>query len=153
MAVAFTMPVSGALTARSMVLRHTDTHTTVISLESGMTTSLSDGRLILSCPLGTVSYPVSELAYWTYSDADGSADAWSGVADATSASGIMVVWSADGLCISGLSEGSRVRLADMSGVVLREFTASDGCVLGTDEIQPGVYVLTVNDKSFKIARN
>lgn len=153
MAVACTMSSQAAVAARSMVLRHADTHTTVISLESGMTTVLADGQLVLSCPLGTISYPVSGLTYWTYSGDAGSADAWSGVAEAAATGKIRVVWTAEGLYISGLDECSQVRLTDMSGIVLRELTVSDGCVVGNDEIRPGVYVLTVNGKSFKIARN
>lgn len=138
---------------KSIVVNRTDGTLTRITIESNMTTSISDGEFVLSCAKGEIYIPMVETRNWSFSTERGDADElWAGVeAVETDGNSIELIWIGNSLTVRGLAHDSRVTLVGMDGRVVKSVVASGEITLDLGGCQKGVYVLTVNNQSFKIA--
>lgn len=146
------MPVFASATGpyRSVVIKHTDTTLTRVSIESEMSTTFRDGLLVLSGQEGQLSWPVDQISSWSFSPESGSPDIWAGI-ETPSFAQIDILWDGNELRILNLADDSRVMLTSVDGRVLVDRKVSGSCVLGGDILRTGVYILIVNGVSRKIA--
>lgn len=138
---------------KSIVVNRTDGTLTRITIESGMTTSIAEGEFVLSCAKGEIYIPMEETRNWSFSTEPGDADQlWAGIAGVDAdGSSIELIWAGNSLTVTGLAADSRVSLVGMDGRVMKSAVATGEITLDLGGYQKGVYVLTVNKQSFKIA--
>ncbi|MCM1292388.1 MAG: hypothetical protein NC111_03095 [Bacteroides sp.] len=138
---------------KTMVLNYKDGKTAIVSLEGGMTTKVADGSVSLSCAKGDVVIPTANLNNWTYSlnDVSDEDNEWLGLT-VTAADAVVIEISADRIALSNLPEASSVFLAGVDGrVIVAEGRVVGSLTIPVGDLTTGVYVLRVNDKSYKIA--
>ncbi len=135
---------------RSVVFSRTDGTTLALTVESGMSTIVADGSITMSCEIGILSLPTSEITKWTFSTQPGMDFGLAGI-DAPQADAVEVIVSDGAIALNGLADGSKVMLTAVDGRVVASMTASGHATLSTSGLHGGVYILTYNDKSLKIA--
>ena len=135
---------------RSVVFSRVDGTTMALTVESGMSTIVADGAITMSCEIGIVSLPTSEITKWTFSTEPGMDFGLAGI-DAPEADLVEVVVSDGFVTLNGLPAGSKVMLTAIDGRVVASMNANGQATLSTDGLRGGVYILTFNDKSLKIA--
>ena len=121
-----------------------------VTIEDGMSTKISDGNLVLTSSKGDIILPVSDVQNWTFSTEGGSNDLWAGV-ELPSGDEVSYVQQADRIVFANLPVNSEVSLVSMDGRVVNRSKVSGSYELPLTGLQKGVYVLTFNDKSVKIA--
>ena len=136
---------------RSVVFNKTDGTSLALTVESGMTTLVTPGFITLSCDKGVISLPTSELKGWTFSKELGVDFDVAGVDTPEADSRLDVALGAGELTLNGLAASSKVMLTAVNGQVVVSAVASDSYTIPTGNLTSGVYILTVNDKSLKIA--
>lgn len=135
-------------TAKSIVLNHADGSKSLIAMADGLKTSFAGGVMTISSEKGALEFPVSETRSWYFSDKEG--DIWSGI-DEAGADAAIIYWSAEGLRLENLPANTPVRLTGSDGRTALAATAAEGaCVINTDGLKAGVYLLTVGNKTYKI---
>ncbi|MCM1317046.1 MAG: hypothetical protein NC241_02565 [Bacteroides sp.] len=138
---------------KSIVIHHPDLSRTAITIEQGMSTTFADGHLVLSHAKDGAAYeirqPLSDVNRWTFSDSEGDSGLWetAGIADAA----LLMEIRLDGstLHVEGAGQNAPVRLFSAAGVLAA--AATGPCSMDLSALAPGVYVLSVYDKTFKIA--
>lgn len=145
----------GASTSyKSLVLEHTDSQFSRVTLQPDMTTAFADGELVMTYKSGAMLYeirkPLNELRHWTFSTAEGDDNLWAGIGSAE-ADKVSIEWLGTVIRVSGLRADSRVMLVTVDGRCVRNLTVQNECELRHVGLVKGVYVLTINEKSFKIA--
>ncbi|MCM1348432.1 MAG: T9SS type A sorting domain-containing protein [Firmicutes bacterium] len=141
---------------KSVVFEHTDSHLTKVNFEYGFTTMFENGDMVLYYTKGTNYYeirqPLAEIRNWVFSTEAGSSDLWAGIDGALSdAPGVVLNWSGKNIELTNLPVNSTVMLTAVSGQTLLSEQATGTFTVSTEMLVPGVYVLTINDKSFKVA--
>lgn len=138
---------------RSVVINHPDRSVTTVAIESDMEASVAEGNLLLSCAKGTITLPVDNVTNWTYSTEPGSSDNWTSAIESVGADAQEIDYVRTGDCIilSNLPEASKVTLVAADGRVVSAVTASCSVTLPIDNLSGGVYILSVNNNSIKIA--
>ncbi len=154
-AVALVALPTAAAAYKSVVVNHADGGTTKITMESGMTTKFDAGNLLLECDKGEIRLPVENLKNWTFSAENGLDNLWedktlSGI-DAVGSDVVGLEQTGERLLLTNLPEKSKVMLVSMEGRVVAMATATGTCELSLAGLSKGVYVLTYNEKSVKIA--
>lgn len=139
-----------AATYKSMVFEGNDSKLTLVNMEDGMTATIADGLMTLSCDKGEIYFNLAELRNWTFSAQEGSSDLWAGI-EAPATDAVTISWSGDVITIQGLPEGSAVSLTAIDGRTVRSLRAGESCSIPTSGLSAGVYVLTYNNKSIKVA--
>ena len=143
---------NAATTYRSVVFNKTDGEKFALTVESGMTTLVSDGYITMSCDLGVVSLPVSDVTSWTFSTEPGTDFKVAGVdTPAEDLDLVELVVNEGSLTLNGLAEGSKVMLVSVDGRVVASTVGEGTLTLPISSLHAGVYILTYNDKSIKIA--
>ncbi len=139
-----------AATYKSVVINHTDGSRTAIAIENGMTTCVADGHLNLSCAKGDISYPVQDVTGWTFSTASGDSDRWAGI-DSPTADDVLCAVESDRIVFDNLPYGSVITLTTSDGRTVSRTVAQGQYELSLTGVIPGIYIVTFNDKSIKIA--
>lgn len=153
-AAALALTLLGASTAtaapiRSILVRHTDgtsTHITMMTKE--FNTSFADGMMRISSEKGTLEYPLANLSNWTFKTSLG--EVWAGV-EATEAETFTIKLQADGVALGNLPSHSSLTLAGTDGRTHFAAEAEGNEFISFDGLTGGVYLLTINGKTFKIA--
>lgn len=145
----------GASTSyKSLVLEHTDSQFTRVTLQPDMTTAFADGELVMTYESDGVLYeirkPLNELRHWTFSTAEGDDNLWAGIGS-TESDNVSIELGGTVIRVNGLPADSRVMLVTVDGRCVRNLTVQNECELDISGLVNGVYVLTINEKSFKIA--
>jgi len=136
---------------KSVLLNHTDGSSDIIAIEEDMTVKASEGVLTLSCSKGDISVPISELRNWTYGTLSGQDDLWVGI-ESPIADDVVIRMGADCVELLNLPGGSDVMLTAIDGRIVKAVSVNDGYVnLPLADLRGGVYILTYNKKSIKIA--
>lgn len=151
--VAAGLTASAATYYKSVIFEHADSHLTRLTIESGMVTKLADSQFLLTSSKGEITYPMSDIRNWSFSTEAGVDSPWAGIDTPAIDSALDIIWTSTGITVGNLPQASSVSLTGIDGKVLLNATASDTYTVRTSELTPGVYVLTVNHKSFKIAIN
>ena len=137
---------------RSIAVKHADHHLSVITIESGMTTKTSDGNLELSSDKGAITIPLSDVRNWTFSTEEGSSDKWASIGGVSEDSAVTIQLQEGCITLGNLPEGSSVSLTAINGVgVAAANSVSGEYTIPTDTLTKGIYILTVNNRSFKVA--
>ena len=118
-----------------------------VNLTSQLSTTFVGGVMILSDIYVHVGVPMSDVTGWYYSNTVVD-EAESPVAD-----DVNVAHNGASIDINGLKDNSRLSLVTIDGRVVMDATASQTFTVDLSGLTNGVYVLTVNDQSYKIAVN
>ena len=140
----------------SMTVHTTDGASTCIAMESDMTATVFNKTLVLNCEKGTIEFAAEDVVKWTYSDEPGDDSLWglAAIGDVAGDSNDAAMTTEGGiLSVSNLPQNSKVSVVSVSGSVLRQATVSGEYVMSLGDFTPGIYIVTVNEKSFKIAIN
>ncbi len=132
---------------RSMVVNTKSGEGFTVNLSSQLSTTFVDGNLVLTDTYVDVTVPMSEVTGWYYSNTVVD------VAEAPVAEDVNITHSGATIDIAGLKDNSRVSLIAIDGRKVMEATPSQSYTVDLSGLTPGVYVLTVNDQSYKIAVN
>ncbi len=135
---------------RSVVINKTDGSSVTVNMEYDMVTTVDAGNLMMSCPKGKISIPAEEVKGWTYSTKTGSDDVWAGI-DITETNGVVMIQEFDRVVMDNLPEGSEVTLVSIDGLVISSAVVEGHHEVALDGLQRGIYVLTYNNNSIKIA--
>lgn len=146
------MAVSASINGyKSIMLNHHDGSSDIVTIGNEMTVSAANGELTLKCDKGTVSVKLEDLQNWTYSKLAGSDDLWAGI-DAPEADLVEVRFGAESIELFNLPEKSTVMLTAIDGKTLVSTTVdADYFNISLSGLNGGVYILTYNNKSLKIA--
>lgn len=147
--------VQGATAYKSLVIEHTDTQLTKINLAYGTKTVFADGEMIMSYTKGGILYefrkPLDEMRHWSFSREEAPDDTWARIDDVNVGQGIVIDFSGNRLDISNIPDAARISLTGLDGRTMMERTVSHRCSVDLSGFNTGVYILSVNDKTFKIA--
>lgn len=144
--------MANAATYRSVVFNKTDGEKFALTVESGMTTLVSDGYITMSCDLGVISLATSEVNSWTFSTERGTDFEVAGIGTPeVDQNSVELIVNEGSLTLNGLAAGSKVMLVSVDGRVAASAVAEGSLTLPTSVLNAGVYILTYNDKSIKIA--
>lgn len=138
---------------KSLILSHKDGQETVVSLENDMVVKVLDGKVTMTSAKGSVEALTSDLNNWRYytTAAPDDQNGWQGL-DMPSADAVCVSIDGDYIVIRNVDHGTPVSLVSVDGkIVLSLRTADSYCKIPVADIRGGFYVLTIKDKSFKIA--
>ena len=117
-----------------------------------MTTKTSDGNLELSSDKGAITIPLSDVRNWTFSTEEGSSDQWASIGGVSEDSAVTIQLQEGCITLGNLPEGSSVSLTAINGVgVAAANSVSGEYTIPTDTLTKGIYILTVNNRSFKVA--
>ncbi len=141
--------VAAGKVAKSIVVNHADGGKSLIAMADGLKTSFAGGVMTISSEKGALEFPLSEVRSWLFSDQEG--DIWSGIDEAADDAAI-INWDADGLRLENIPSGTQVLLTGSDGRTAPAATATDGgaCVIKTDGLKAGVYLLTIGNRTYKI---
>lgn len=115
-----------------------------------MKTAVAEGNLVITCTKGDIVLPVIDIKNWTFSTSAGSDDVWTGIESPT-ASGTNCILNSDRIILSNLPEGSTVTLCSIDGRIVKSSRAEGDYELSISELPKGIYVLTYNKNTLKIA--
>ena len=115
-----------------------------------MKTTVAEGNLVITCTKGDIVLPVIDIKNWTFSTSAGSDDVWTGIESPT-ASGTNCILNSDRIILSNLPEGSTVSLCSIDGRIVKSSRAEGDYELSISELPKGIYVLTYNKNTLKIA--
>lgn len=112
----------------------------------------SDGSemKVTTCTKGDIVLPVIDIKNWTFSTSAGSDDVWTGI-ELPTASGTNCILNSDRIILSNLPEGSTVSLCSIDGRIVKSSRAEGDYELSISELPKGIYVLTYNKNTLKIA--
>jgi len=137
---------------RSIAVKHADHHVSLIAMESDMTTTIADGNLVIICSKGEITFPMTDVRYWKFSTESGSSDQWAVISDVAPDDALIVKWTDSAIAISGMPADSHVSLHSLDGrMVVNRVVTTGECDISTAGLSTGVFILTVNNRSFKVA--
>ena len=107
-----------------------------------------DDYLVITSDVAEVSYPLTDIWKFTF----GQVDVSSGIDNVPVDEASFNI--DDGvLMLSGFREGSTVRIFTMGGMMVHSEKLDGGsCTYCMSALSPGIYLVNVNDKTFKIAK-
>lgn len=136
------------------MLEHKDSRYTHILIEPRMNTTFADGELVLNYERDGVLYEmrhdIDNLRNWTFTTTAGSDGLWASIADADN--GVDIEWVDGRITVRNAVAGTRMALIAIDGRLLKTVVASGNeCSMDLTGVAGGIYVITIKDKSFKIA--
>lgn len=141
----------------SVVVHCTDGTSVCIAMESDMQARVLLSTLELSCQKGYIEFPAADVNKLTFSTEPGDNTLWglSAIGDVAVDGSIEPGVTRDGsvIRVTNLPDGSKVSVVTMAGAVVTSAVVSGEYTMPVDDFTAGVYIVTVNDKSFKIAIN
>lgn len=135
---------------KSVVFHNTDGSSFAVAMEDGMTTRVAGGNVTLSCAKGDVVVPCDRLKFWNYSASDGDSGLWQGL-ELVGSDMVGVVLESDRISLHNLPQDSMVGLYSVDGRMIVNARVSEYYEIPTSSLTRGVYVLTYNGKSLKVA--
>ena len=99
-----------------------------------------------------IELPLDEVTGWEYSDQAGDAQ-WTSISGVTVNPDAIVRQTATGVTIFNLPENSIVTLTAINGITVKSLTASGSCQIEFEGLQNGIYLLSFNNQTIKIALN
>lgn len=140
---------------KSVVIEHSDNGISKISIENGMTTAMTDGDLVLSYEKGGVKYEIrhslADVRHWTFSTEAGDSNLWAGIDGVVNENTVGIDWQGDVINLTNLPVNSQITLVGIDGRTVSSVKATGEYSVKLGELTGGVYVLTINGKSLKIA--
>lgn len=110
--------------------------------------TFSDNCLVVACDDAEVSYPLADMWKFTFNQTDETEGIAAVVTDEpplTINDGVIVV--------SGLNEGSIARISTLGGTIVHsEKLSSDSWTFRLSSLPAGIYLISINNTTFKIAK-
>lgn len=132
---------------RSVVITTKSGEDFTVNLSSQLSTTFADGNMVFTDTYVDVTVPMAEVTGWYYSNTV-VVEAESPVAEE-----VNIDHNGATIDLTGLKDNSRVSLTAIDGRTVMEATASQAFTVDLSGLTTGVYVLTVNNQSYKIAVN
>ena len=153
-ALAIVLPTTVAAKGyQSVVVNKSDATVLAIQGEQGMKSTVSDDILRFTLPNDSyIELPLNEVTGWEYSEQTGDAQ-WTSISGITVNPDVVVRQTATGIAIMNLPENSTATLTAINGVTVKSIKASGNCEINYDGLQNGVYLLSFNNQTIKIALN
>ena len=127
-----------------VVVTLTDGTIRTISLSEKPIVTIANGKLVIKTEMTTTEFDRANVSRFNFiSDVDGIEEIESDVQD--------VYNDGDNLCFSNLPENSLIEIYATDGTLLKRETASGAYKISLSEISAGVYIVSVNGVSTKIA--
>lgn len=139
-----------ATSYKSIIVNQSDGSEMKVTIEDDMKTTVAEGNLVITCTKGDIVLPVIDIKNWTFSTSAGSDDVWTGIESPT-ASGTNCILNSDRIILSNLPEGSTVSLCSIDGRIVKSSRAEGDYEFSISELPKGIYVLTYNKNTLKIA--
>ncbi len=150
-AAVFLPAVGRAAAYRSIVVQRVDGTEVTVNGEKGLTLVFTDDEMRFTTPTSQyMAFALSDVKGWRFSAQKGDTQ-WSGIDDAESDSSVKVDYSSNSIVLSGLPAGSIVALNALNGVLLYRAEASAELTVDLSGLPAGLYLLTYNDTTLKIA--
>ena len=131
-----------AASYKSIIVNQSDGSEMKVTIEDDMKTAVAEGNLVITCTKGDIVLPVIDIKNWTFSTSAGSDDVWTGT---------NCILNSDRIILSNLPEGSTVTLCSIDGRIVKSSRAEGDYELSISELPKGIYVLTYNKNTLKIA--
>lgn len=127
-----------------VVVTLTDGTIRTISLSEKPIVTIANGKLVIKTEMSTTEFDRANVSRFNFiSDVDGIEEIESDVQD--------VYNDGDNLCFSNLPENSLIEIYATDGTLLKRETASSAYKISLAEFSAGVYIVSVNGVSTKIA--
>lgn len=127
-----------------VVVTLTDGTIRTISLSEKPIVTIANGKLVIKTEMTTTEFDRANVSRFNFiSDVDGIEEIESDIQD--------VYNDGDNLCFSNLPENSLIEIYATDGTLLKRETASGAYKISLSEISAGVYIVSVNGVSTKIA--
>lgn len=136
---------------RSIMLDLTDGTFMLIAMESDMNVTMENGEVVMSSGKGDIRMPISDIQHWTFSSEAGANDLWAGIEDVDNTPGVEVEKDVNYIRFKNLPSNSKLMLAGIDGKVYGTWTADGYFELPLSGLNGGVYLLSYNGKTIKIA--
>lgn len=140
---------SSTVKAEDMVLQVwlADGQILSINLSEEPRTTYNDGNLVITTTKTAISYPLEKVKRYTYASAS------NGI---SSPNVVKATFSADGetLTFNGLKTGTSIMLYNVAGQLLRKVapTTEGRAAVSVSQLPTGVYVVKMNDATYKITK-
>ena len=140
---------SSTVKAEDMVLQVwlADGQILSINLSEEPRTTYNDGNLVITTTKTAISYPLEKVKRYTYASAS------NGI---SSPNVVKATFSADGetLTFNGLKTGTSIMLYNVAGQLLRKVapTTEGRAAVSVSQLPTGVYVVKMNDVTYKITK-
>lgn len=144
--LAFLAPAVSSQNYRSVKISHYDGTSTLVSIQNGMTTTMSDGIFSMQSAKGSFSIPLNHISSFSFSETPGTYD-WTGIADTETDTPSVIV--SDGIHISNLPQNTLIIVAGTDGRIVAEDIANEQYHFDFGNLVPGIYTLSFNGTSFK----
>lgn len=141
---------ASAKSYRSIQVIKQDGTSLLIKGEQGISMTVSEEEMkFFTTPDNHISIPIEEVKGVTLSEEEGEV-ALAGIDEITSGA-ITVVRSGVNLILGNLPVRSKISVVSTTGSVLHSEVTDGECVVNVSSFSPGVYVIVINDRSFKIS--
>ena len=138
---------------KSLMLNYKDGRQTIVSLEDNMLVNVADGKVKMTSAKGSVEAVVDALQNWKYNKTavDDKDNGWTGL-DNIDVNAMQITVGTDNAVISNAPFDALVNVVSIDGKILVSGRASGGYYeIPCSLLRGGIYVLTINDESYKIA--
>ncbi len=150
-AMLLALGVANAFGYQSVVVNMADGTSLAIQGSQGMTASIADGELrFMNTDETFISLQLNEVKGWEFSSIPGDAE-WSALDCISGDAQTALIRTSDALILENLPAGSHVRFVSLSGIAISAATVSGTYSISLAGISSGVYMLTYNNKTVKIA--
>ena len=134
----------------SVVGAKTDSSPRAIQGKKGMMAMVEDDHLKFITDDSYIAVPLDEVKGWAYSTAPGDAE-WTGIDGASVMPDAVVTYTGNSVELSNIGENVNVTLTALNGMTVFSLKASGACSVPLDGLQSGVYVLSFDGQTIKIA--
>lgn len=134
--------VSYAQGYKSIVVEMADGTTTGINLEEGMTTEFTEDKVVFASEQSTVQLEKKDVVSMSFSKS-------AGITKVSRETSQFVVGD-NSISFKGLPSKSKISLFDLSGACIDRITASGDYCLSLSNLATGIYIISINDISYKI---
>lgn len=113
-----------------------------IELSEKLSLSFNDTHLLVKGSNADVEIPKEKIVTFSHNQSSGVADA--AIEQSVDFDGRVMRF-------SGLADGSLITIHNLSGACMRSFTTDGDCQLSLEDLPAGVYIVAVNNVSYKIS--
>lgn len=135
---------------KSILINYTDGTNLLLAIENGMTTEFDNGDILMQSPKGTIAIPTSDVKSFNFSTIPGVDWGTAGIDEVPSEAASIVVNELS-VELDNIPASSHISLVNLAGQTVKSFQASGSVSIATGSLANGIYILSINNKSIKIA--
>ena len=136
---------------RSVAVLRTDGTEITVNGEKGLTLVFNDEEMRFTTPDNQyLAFPLSDVKGWRFSTAQGETP-WSGIDETVADNQVTVIYAAGAVVLLGLPENSVVTLRTIAGAQLYRMAATGSLTVDLTDLSSGLYLLTYNKTTLKLA--